>query len=79
MLLDCYPRPVDLPVPEISDPILRRMDWIMEDARIHALIRKDLARYYKDSKDGRRPRCPSMSDFLCARGYACTCQGSSSS
>lgn len=55
MLLDCYPRPVDRSVPEISDPILRRMDWIMEDSRIHALIRKDLARYYKDSNDGRRP------------------------
>jgi IS5 family transposase len=55
MLLDCYPRPIDLLVPDMSDPILRRMDWLMEDARIHALIRKDLARYYKNSKDGRRP------------------------
>jgi len=55
MLLDCYPRPVDLLVPEMSDPILRRMDWILEDARIHALIRKDLALHYKDTKDGRRP------------------------
>ena len=26
----------------------------MEDSRIHALIRKGLARYYKDSNDGRR-------------------------
>ena len=55
MLLNCYPRPVDLLVPEMSDPILRRMDWILEDARIHALIRKDLALHYKDTKDGRRP------------------------
>jgi IS5 family transposase len=55
MLLDCYPRPADWLTPDMSDSILRRMDWIMEDARIHALIRKDLARYYKDSKDGRRP------------------------
>ena len=55
MLLDCYPRPVDLLVPEMSDPILRRMDWILEDARIHALIRKDLAQHYKGTKDGRRP------------------------
>ena len=31
MLLDCYPRPVDLSVPVMSDPILRRMDWILED------------------------------------------------
>jgi len=55
MLLDHYLRPADLRVPDLSDPVLRRMDWLLEDARIQALIRKDLAQHYKATQGGRRP------------------------
>lgn len=55
MLIDCYPRPGGKPEYEISDPILRRLDWIMDDPQVHGLVRQDLARHYKGSKTGRRP------------------------
>ena len=55
MLIDCYPRPGGKPEYEISDPILRQLDWIMDDPQVHGLVRQDLARHYKGSKTGRRP------------------------
>jgi len=30
MIIDYYTRPADFVIPEISDPILRRMDWVMD-------------------------------------------------
>lgn len=55
MIIDCYPRPADFVVPPISDPILRHMDWLMDDPKIHELVRKDMAQHYTDSRTGRRP------------------------
>lgn len=55
MIIDSYPRPADFVVPAISDPILRQMDQLMDDPQIHALVRHDLAQYYKDSQMGRHP------------------------
>src|SRR5512141_2680630 len=55
MIIDSYPRPADFVVPAISDPILRQMDRLMDDPQIHALVRQDMAQYYKDSQMGRRP------------------------
>jgi IS5 family transposase len=42
-------------VVSISDPILQELDWILEDPELFRLVRRDLARHYKQSKLGRRP------------------------
>ena len=39
----------------LSDPILQELDWILDDPRLFALVRHDLAQHYKRSKAGRRP------------------------
>lgn len=55
MLINCYPCPEGKPKYEVSDPILRQLDWILDDPQIQEWIRQDLARHYKDSQTGRRP------------------------
>jgi IS5 family transposase len=55
MIIDYYTRPADFVIPETSDPILRRMDWIMDDPKIHQWVHNDLALHYQNTKMGRRP------------------------
>ncbi len=55
MIIDCYPRPENVPAVSLSDPILQELDWILEDPELFRLVRRDLAKHYKRSKRGRRP------------------------
>jgi transposase, IS5 family len=55
MIIDRYVRPENIPVASLSDPILQELDWILEDAELFRLVRRDLGRHYKRSRRGRPP------------------------
>jgi len=55
MIIDRYVRPENYSAASLSDPILQELDWILEDAELFRLVRRDLARHYKRCKVGRRP------------------------
>ncbi len=55
MIIDRYIRPANFTAPTLSDPILRELDWILEDPKLFAWVRQDLAQHYKPSKAGRPP------------------------
>jgi IS5 family transposase len=55
MIIERYTRPANLAEPTMSDPILRELDWILDDPYLFALVRRDMAQHYKASGKGRRP------------------------
>lgn len=55
MIIDRYARPANILVPQVSDPILQELDWILDDPSLFDLVRRDLAKHYKTSRKGRRP------------------------
>lgn len=55
MIINRYERPVGIAEPEVSDPILQEMDWILNDPQLLALVRQDLHRHYCRSRRGRHP------------------------
>ncbi len=55
MIIARYVRPENFTAPSLSDPILQELDWILDDPKLFALVRHDLAQHYKHSKVGRRP------------------------
>ncbi len=55
MIIDRYARPENYPVRLVSDPILQELDWILDDPKLFALMRHDLALHYQPSKAGRHP------------------------
>ena len=55
MLIDRYARPANISDPTVSDPILRELDWILDDPYLFALVRRDMAKHYKASGKGRHP------------------------
>jgi len=55
MIIDRYARPENFTAPSVSDPILQELDWILDDPKLFALVRHDLAQHYKKSKAGRHP------------------------
>jgi IS5 family transposase len=55
MIIDRYVRPENFTAPSLSDPILQELDWILDDPKLFALVRQDLAQHYPRSKAGRRP------------------------
>jgi IS5 family transposase len=55
MIIDRYARPENFTAPSLSDPILQELDWILDDPKLFALVRHDLAQHYQHSKAGRRP------------------------
>ena len=54
MIIDRYVRPANVCTSGIRDPILNEFDWMLEDAELFRLVRKDLAKHYKHTKRGRR-------------------------
>src|SRR5512132_3458409 len=57
MIIDRYVRPENYRAASLSDPILQELDWLLEDAELFRLVRRDLARHYQHSKRG-RPAVP---------------------
>lgn len=55
MIIDRYIRPENFTARSLSDPILQELDWILDDPKLFALVRQDLAQHYQHSKAGRRP------------------------
>ena len=55
MIIDRDERPEHWTAPTLSDPILRELDELLEDAQLFRLVRRDLARHYKRSNVGRHP------------------------
>jgi hypothetical protein len=55
MIIERYVRPANFTAPPLSDPILQELDWILNDPKLFALVRHDLAEHYKRSNAGRRP------------------------
>lgn len=55
MIIDRYERPVDIPAPVLTDPVLNELDALLDDPILFALVRHDLARHYKTSKCGHPP------------------------
>jgi transposase, IS5 family len=48
-------RPENFSAPSLSNPILQELDWILDDPKLFALVRHDLAQHYKRSSAGRHP------------------------
>src|SRR5438552_2367169 len=57
MIIARYERPRDWAVLQTSDPILREMDWLLEDPVLFKLVYADLAKHYARSELG-RPSVP---------------------
>jgi len=55
MIIDRYVRPENWTPAPLSDPILQELDVLLEDSRLLALCRHDLAAHYKPTKKGRPP------------------------
>jgi transposase, IS5 family len=55
VIIDRYVRPENFTAPSLSDPILQELDWILDDPKLFALVRHDLAQHYKPTKTGRHP------------------------
>jgi IS5 family transposase len=55
MIIDRYVRPENFTAPPLSDPVLQELDWILDDPKLFALVRHDLAQHYKRSPAGRHP------------------------
>src|SRR6266542_2184976 len=55
MIIDRYARPVDIPTPVLTDPILNELDELLDDPVLFALVRNDLAHHYKATKCGHPP------------------------
>ncbi len=55
MIIDRYMRPENWTPATLCDPILQELDWILDDSRLFALYRQDLAKHYKSTNTGRPP------------------------
>ncbi len=55
MIIDRYAHPENYAVRLVSDPILQELDWILDDPKLFALVRHDLALHYQCTKAGRPP------------------------
>lgn len=55
MIIDRYERPVDIPAPVLTDPVLNELDALLDDPILFALVRSDLQKHYKHSKCGHPP------------------------
>ena len=53
MIIERYERPVDWVAPEPNDPLLRELDWILDDPELWGLFQRDLKAHYKPSRRGR--------------------------
>jgi IS5 family transposase len=53
MIIARYERPRDWHVTQTSDPILREMDWLLDDPALFKLVYADLAQHYARSELGR--------------------------
>lgn len=55
MIIDRYVRPANFPECKTTDPILQEWDWILDDAALFDLVRRDFVQHSKPSRKGRRP------------------------
>jgi IS5 family transposase len=55
MIIDRYVRPVDIPTPVLTDPVLNEVDSLLDDPILFDLVRHDLADHYKETKCGHPP------------------------
>jgi IS5 family transposase len=55
MIIDRYERPVDIPTPALTDPVLNELDALLDDPILFDLVRRDLQKHYKPSKCGHPP------------------------
>lgn len=55
MIIDRYARPVDIPAPTLTDPILNELDELLDDPILFDLVRGDLCKHYKQTKCGHPP------------------------
>jgi transposase, IS5 family len=53
MIIVRYERPRDWRVVQTSDPILREMDWLLDDPILFKLVHADLSKHYARSEMGR--------------------------
>lgn len=53
MIIDRYERPRDWQVVQSSDPLLREMDWLLDDPLLFRWVYQDLARHYAGTEQGR--------------------------
>jgi IS5 family transposase len=53
MIIARYARPRDWHVQQTSDPILREMDWLLDDPALFRLVYDDLSKHYARSEMGR--------------------------
>jgi hypothetical protein len=54
MIMDRYARPAKIQL-KVSTLILRELDWILDDPYMFTLVRRDIAKHYKTSRQGCRP------------------------
>lgn len=55
MIIDRYERPVDIPTPTLTDPVLNELDALLDDPILFELVRNDLRKHYKMTKCGHPP------------------------
>lgn len=55
MIIDRYERPVDIPTPTLTDPVLNELDALLDDPILFDLVRSDLCKHYKTTKCGHPP------------------------
>jgi len=53
MIIDRYERPSDWCESAVSDPLMREMDWLLDDPPLVKLVRRDLAKHYASGALGR--------------------------
>jgi IS5 family transposase len=53
MIIDRYERPAGIVAPQVSDPLLREMDGLLDEAELLKLIRNDLKPHFSHSRRGR--------------------------